>query len=300
MERSDAISLGIDIGGSSMKCAAMEEGRVAWTRSSERYERPGREELIRALKNTVGTEGHWGAIGLCAPGLLDRSKRMILAAVNMPALVGLPLDELVAAALGAGAPQAVLLTDTHAAAHHLYHERKMTGRLLLLALGTGVGAAVLDGGGPMVVDGESPGHFGQMDVSIEGVPVIGPDGGAGGLEGYIGAAALRSRYGVDFFQRLPGMGVSEVPLRALVRAMRIGHAMFRPAHICLAGAIGNALAAQVEALRAAVNEDLTNIARVGWTLSTGTDGYDAARGAAEVALMGVCGPGDSGAAAHCY
>jgi predicted NBD/HSP70 family sugar kinase len=250
MDPSAALSLGIDIGGSSIKCAAIQGDRIVWTRSSPGYHKPGAEELAQAMKGTITpVGGRVGAVGLCAPGLLDRAARTISAAVNLPGLVGVSLDDLVRGGVGADAPAPLLLTDTRAAAHHLYHEQRMPGRLLLLALGTGVGAAVIDAMGPVLVDGESPGHFGQLDVSVEGSPVIGPDGGAGGLEGYIGAAALQARYGETYFDRIRTLAIEEPPLLALVRAIRIGHAMFRPDHVCLTGAIGNALLRRVEALR---------------------------------------------------
>ena len=89
----------------------------------------------------------------------------------------------------------LVANDSNAAAWDIYTARQLTGRLLVIVLGTGVGMSVMDAGGPLAVDGESPGHIGQMDVSVEGHPVIGPDGGAGSLEGYVGAAALAERYG---------------------------------------------------------------------------------------------------------
>ena len=39
--------------------------------------------------------------------------------------------------------------------------------------------------------------FGQFDVSVPGHDVTGPDGGKGGLEGYIGAGALAKEHGAD-------------------------------------------------------------------------------------------------------
>ena len=54
---------------------------------------------------------------------------------------------------------------------------------------------VLDDGVPLFIEGASPGHLGQVDCSIEGDFVIGPDGGSGSLEGYIGVPALIKRYG---------------------------------------------------------------------------------------------------------
>jgi len=60
--------------------------------------------------------------------------------------------------------------------------------------GGGVGGWGVDGGGKFLhVSGESPGHFGQLDVSLDGEAPVGPDGGAGSLEAYIGTAALIAR-----------------------------------------------------------------------------------------------------------
>jgi hypothetical protein len=156
----------------------------------------------------------------------------------------------------------------------------MSGRLLLLVLGAGVGACVWDEIGPLQVDGESPGHFGQLDVSLSNAPVIGPDGGAGSLEGYIGAAALKREYGEDFIRRLDA---DSPPFRALALAIRIGHAIYRPHHVCLAGGVGNALRPLLPALREAVDKDLTAIARRDWMLSCGEHDFHAAIGAAKLA-----------------
>ena len=134
-------------------------------------------------------------MGLCVPGLMNDEKTTVRQSVNVPGLNGVRLDELVAAAL-AGTPATVAVaTDAYATAYDLYETLRLPGRILSLAIGTGVGACVLDEGRPLHVDGESPGHFGQMDVSIAGHPVVGPDGGAGSLEGYISSAALVARYG---------------------------------------------------------------------------------------------------------
>ena len=56
---------------------------------------------------------------------------------------------------------------------------------------------------------------------------IGPDGGAGSLEAYIGVPALMRQYGsMDaFFGRLQ---IMDAPMQALARAIRICHAIYRP------------------------------------------------------------------------
>jgi hypothetical protein len=122
-----------------------------------------------------------------------------------------------------------------------------------------------------------------MDVSIEGEPVVGPDGGAGSLEGYLSAGALASRYGGGEGKWVSAMRADDPPMRALARAVRIGHAMYRPNHVCVAGGIGNRLGHLLPQLGRAVNTQLTAIARSDATLSVGDSDFHAARGAARAA-----------------
>jgi predicted NBD/HSP70 family sugar kinase len=279
------IALGVDIGGSSVKTVAASDGRVLWASQSSFYARPTTQALRDAIRQTVGGRlSQLNSVGLCVPGVLDRDRRVISMAVNVPGLVGISLDDLVPDALGLGVPgTARILNDARAAAHDVYASRKIEGRLLVVALGTGVGCAVIDDGKPLIVQDRSPGHFGQIDVSIAGHDVIGPDGGAGGLEGYIGVAALKARYGEDVSAAVSTFTADELPMRALVRALRIAHAIYCPRHICLCGGVGIRLRHLLPDLRERVNHHLTSVAFPGWTLTCGEDDFHAARGAAALA-----------------
>ena len=284
--------IGIDIGGTSVKLAALDrDGKVLWTAHSAKYHRPDAGELAAAVRETAGGRADPGgipgvAVGLCVPGLLNEDKTVVRQSVNVPGLNGARLDDLVAAALGARPAAVSVTTDAYATAFDLYQTLRPQGRLFLLAIGTGVGAAVLDDGRPLHVDGESPGHFGQMDVSVEGHPVVGPDGGAGSLEGYVSAAALAARYGPGNGW-LTRMGPEDPPLRALARAIRIAHALYRPHHVFLAGGIGIRLRPFVVDLQRIVAHQLTGISRPDATLSTAHSDFHAAQGAARLALMPV-------------
>jgi len=185
--------------------------------------------------------------------------------------------------MGARPAHIEVCTDAVASAYDIYTTHNLRGRLLSLALGTGVGAAVIDDGVPLEVDGESPGHIGQMDCSIEGDPVIGPDGGAGSLEGYIGAPALAQRYGPDMSANLAKLGPDDAPVKALARAIRICHAIYCPDHVALTGGIGNRLGHLVPVIRNLVETNLSSIAKPNWTMLTGSDDFHAARGAARFA-----------------
>ena len=273
-------SLGIDIGGTSVKLACVTGGRVLWTARSTPYQRPSREEVIRAIAHAAAGRIHdVREVGLCVPGVLDDDRRTVQQSVNVPGLDGVRLDEIVAEALARRPARLAVLTDANATGLDLYFARGLAGRLFVLAIGAGVGASVIDRGRPLSVDGDSPGHLGQMDVSLEGEPVVGPDGGAGSLEGYLSAAALARHYGnweTEITADAP-------PMRALARAVRIGHAMYRPHHVILAGGIGNRLGRLLPDLRRAVDDRLTRIARPDWTLSVGDSDFHAAQGAARAA-----------------
>jgi predicted NBD/HSP70 family sugar kinase len=281
------ISLGIDVGGRSVKVAAVEGSRVLWTGKSENYEKPSTEQLVTAIKQAAGNRGGDAIVaGICIPGLLNADRTAVEYSVNVPGLMGIRLDELVRRGLTDGVILKTTASDAVASAYDLYATHHLRGRLVSLSLGTGVGAAVLDDGEPLHVDGDSPGHFGQLDVSIEGHPVIGPDGGAGGLEGYLGAAALEARYGPNAQDILKNITVDAPPMKALVRAIRIAHAIYRPDHVGLVGGIGIRLGHLVPQLLAAAKMQLTSIARPGWTLTTGDHDHHAAVGAAKMALAG--------------
>lgn len=278
------ISLGIDIGGTTVKAAALHGDEVLWTGRSERYSRPAADQIIAAVRQACARlDGPPQHVGLCVPGVLDDTKQHIALSANVPGLVGLPLRELVARAVGADGMKPIVASDANATGYDIYSTQKLSGRLLVIAIGTGVGAAVLDDGNPLLVDGESPGHIGQVDVSIEGPMVFGPDGGRGGLEGYIGSAALRTRYGSDPASKIrPG----DPAFKAMVRILRICHAIYRPLHVCLAGGTGIRLTHLVDPLKRATDVELTMIARKDWRLFAAEHDFHAAGGVARIAASG--------------
>jgi predicted NBD/HSP70 family sugar kinase len=275
--------LGIDIGGTSVKLAAVENGRTLWTGQSPFYTRPTTEQLIEAMRAAAsGRVNSIDVAGLCVPGLYDKTQRMITLSVNVPGLMNIVLDELVARALGSGIRQLKIINDAVATATDVIRTRGLHGRVLSIAIGTGVGMGVLDDGVPLFIEGASPGHIGQVDCSIEGDPVIGPDGGAGSLEGYLGVPALVERYGSmeEFFGRVT---VNDAPIRALIRGIRICHAIYRPHHVLIVGGVGTRLAKLIPQMKRAVDTNLTSVARKGWTLSAGDSDFHAAQGAAFLA-----------------
>lgn len=279
------ISLGIDVGGSSVKLAATANGQVLWTAHSESYSRPAKDQLVDAIHSAAaGRTNNISSVGICVPGRLDRVRRMITLSVNLPSLNGLRLDDLVADSVG-DVSHIELLNDSTASAYDIYASHQLSGRLLSITLGTGVGASVLDDGVPLMIEGDSPGHIGQVDVSIPGEDVIGPDGGFGSLEGYIGAPALSKRYGNDMPATLTKLTENDAPIKALARAIRIFHAIYRPQHVYFTGGIGIRLKHLIPSIRKLVNTNLTSVADPECTMGTGDDDFHAAKGAARLAAL---------------
>ena len=280
------ISLGIDIGGSSVKLALVQDVQILWKAQSKAYARPTRDQLAAVIREAIGGrfDPTGAAAGICVPGTRALRSHTVMRSVNIPALEGLDLDELVREAVG-GSPQHIeVATDAVATAFDIYVTNRLHGRLCSIALGTGIGLGVIDDGGvPLFVHGESPGHIGQMDVSIEGHPVIGPDGGAGSLEGYLGSPALTKRYGSDMAKTLANLGENDPPLQALARTIRVCHAIYVPQHFALVGGIGIRMAHLVPTIKRMVDKDLTNLADRDWTLRCGVDDFHAATGVARYA-----------------
>lgn len=281
--------LGLDIGGTSVKGALVAPGGnvLAVSRSRE-YARPSIDALIEAVAAAVpACDAPLATVGLCVPGLLDAAKTRVEYSANLPALQELPLREIVRRALDAGSMHTPdhlgVHADAAAAAYGYWWTARPQGRLLALSLGTGVGAAVLDDGEFLRVSAESPGHIGQLDVSLDDHAPIGPDHGRGGLEAYIGAPALRRTLGDNFPPRLATLDSHAAPIRALARALRICHAIYRPNEIALLGYVGLSLAPAAAALRAAVDTDLTRVARPDWRLRFADSPHLAAEGVARLA-----------------
>ncbi|MDX2145982.1 MAG: ROK family protein [Planctomycetota bacterium] len=283
-------TLGIDIGASSVKVALLRDGVVAAVGQSDRYANPDAAQVGDAIRAGVAALGQATArvtaAGVCVPGALDPAGLSLTASVNMPGLVGQRLDAVLERALAFLPQRFTITTDAHAAAYDAWALHKPPGRMVALSVGTGVGAAVLDEGALLRVTGPSSGHIGQLDVSVPepGRPIpTGPDGGVGSLEAYIGSAALHSRYGPEMSTRLANLSPEDAPLQALVRALRIIHAIYRPNSIWFLGGHGLRMAPSARVIFEATSRGLTRLARPGWTLNFGTSLHHAASGAARLA-----------------
>ena len=173
------LQLGIDIWRQHpSNSAALENGEPLWkTQKSDFYRRPTTTQLIETLRHAAGGRMSDAAcIGLCVPGIYDAPRRSISLSLNVPGLMGITLDELLAKSLGDQIPKPKIINDALATRHRSFHHPPPPGKSPSPSpLGTGRERGLLDNGIPLLVEGESPGHLGQVDVSLDEHPPIGPD-----------------------------------------------------------------------------------------------------------------------------
>lgn len=277
--------LGIDIGGTAVK-AALLRGDLTHTAISATYANPTLDTLTNAVRNVcdeLGIGGEPLGVGVAVAGALEEHGS-VTAAINLPVLIGRSVGAWLSNTLDLQVEPTVT-TDTLAAAYAEHHARPVSGRVLYLSIGAGVGGVVLDGGEPLDITRGTPGHLGHIDVS-GGEPdaPVAADGGRGSLEAYIGAAA-RGACGAWH----------DTALGALARGLRIAMALYRPDEIVLLGGGGLALSEELKRLRDKVTNGLTKAAPDEWLLRCGEVGrFAAAIGAARSASPADTLPADRG------
>lgn len=286
------MDLGIDVGGTSIKLVQTEWGGSSAVASARvAYQDEVSPAVIaRAIAlglHELGPEGasRPGAIGLCVPGVVNPDSGVIERAVNLPGIEGLRVEELLPRCVAEWMIDVSICTDAHAAAvGHRLERAEPPGRLAVIAIGSGVGLCVMDDFEPLRVSGASSGHLGQVDVGpCAPGGAVSRDGARDTLEAYVGVSALRARFGADLPSAIAALTPDDPACAALVRAMRIVHAIYRPRRIALLGGIGRRFEPLGAGIRERTSDGLTGLARSDWTLEFGSGDFLAARGAAWVA-----------------
>lgn len=285
-------ALGIDIGGSAAKLAVIDADGVRTARSVG-YDRPDREELKQAIRGAIDQLGvpidASVPVGLCVPGRRSAEGDQIERSLNLACIEGWAFDAMLREVLGHTPERMAVVSDIHAATVDLVRAKQSRGRVVVVAIGTGVGLGVWEDGQMLSIGGRSIGHLGQIDVGrLENVDRIGADGARNTLESFVGLPALRARWGgLDgerLSRRIDSMRSDDPAATALVRALRIVHAIYVPDTVVLAGGVGLALAPLGGVLQQRVNDGLTSLARPEWSLCFGDSLYHASLGAARLAL----------------
>jgi len=174
---SSNLAIGIDVGGSSIKCALVDLGSGEF--ASERYSTPtpaqdSTESLLTALATVVGNLPGDHAVGLAFPSVIRGG--IVRTAANLnKAWIGQPLAKLAAEHLHR---EVVVINDADAAgvAELRYGAaRGVSGTVLLLTLGTGIGSALFFNGqlvpntelGHLEVQGKEAEHRAAGRIKVE-------------------------------------------------------------------------------------------------------------------------------------
>lgn len=184
---------GIDIGGSKVALGlADREGRLL---ASARRGPPGADalaelrDIAREVRALLGSEAP-EAIGIAAPGPLERTRGRLLGPPNLPGWHDVPVVAVLAEAIGA---PAFLENDANAAAlaEWRFGAGRGAQRLVYLTMSTGVGAGLVLDGRLYRGRGDQAGELGHAPVEWEGEPCA--CGLRGCLEAYVGGRAWARR-----------------------------------------------------------------------------------------------------------
>lgn len=193
--RMDRLCIGIDIGGTNLRCGLIGRGgRIVERRRCASRIEEGREAFcerllseIEELKTAAAQHGSpVCAAGIGIPGLIGRDG-LIHSSVNMQALEGLNLSDYVAERSGV---PAVSANDANVIA--LGEQRFGAGQgyssCMVITIGTGLGSGLILDNRLWTGTGGFAAEFGHITVDPEGLPC--PCGNRGCLEQYVSAGAL--------------------------------------------------------------------------------------------------------------
>lgn len=194
-----AVAVGIDLGGTTLTAVAVDrKGKRLANRTSPTLVDRGPDAVIgdmAALVDAVVSDASLGRSALCgvgvgAPGPLSHRTGRIIRSANLPGWVDVPLRDRLGELLGV---PITLDNDGNTAA---FGESWLgAGRdgldLVMLTLGTGVGAGVIQGGQVLRGHFGSAAELGHMIVVSDGLPCT--CGQRGCLEQYASAGAVTRR-----------------------------------------------------------------------------------------------------------
>jgi glucokinase len=189
-----AYSIGVDLGGTNLRVAAIDsEGQILDRVSEPAVYDAGPErvvadiaQVVHEVRSRVGMDGLRG-VGIGVPGFIDIDKGIVVGAANLPGFEGFPVRDEIQRQLGT---KIILENDANAAA--LGEMWKGAGKdvkdLILLTLGTGIGGGIIIDGRVLHGFLGMAGEFGHMTVFPDGNPC--GCGNCGCLEKHASATAI--------------------------------------------------------------------------------------------------------------
>jgi glucokinase len=211
--------LGIDIGGTATKCAVVQPDGTIIHRDKIPTEARGTDPepfFTRLFALTDGlveqSRDSLIGIGISSHGEVDRERRRPIIAGNTPALRNVDVRGRIEARYGLPVVMNNDLT-AHALGEYYFGCGSGIERFMCLAMGTGLGAAMIVAGKPLIIDGGNSGNTGL--IILDPTAPRDSNGICGSAEGLIGVPGIerlaRERYGYP------------VPAYEVIAAARDGH-----------------------------------------------------------------------------
>ncbi|MFL6351095.1 MAG: ROK family protein [Bryobacteraceae bacterium] len=189
-----AYSIGVDLGGTNLRAAAIDgEGVTLHKISAPVNFNSGPEsvvkdiaDVIKNLRTRIGVAGLRG-VGIGVPGFIDIEAGFILGSANLPGFQGFPVRDEIQRCLGT---PIMLENDANAAAlgEMWMGAGKNVKDLVLLTLGTGIGGGIIADGKVLHGFLGMAGELGHMTVYPDGNPC--GCGNCGCLEKHASATAI--------------------------------------------------------------------------------------------------------------
>lgn len=191
-----AFSIGVDVGGTNLRIAAIDETGAQLEAVSALSEvSRGRERIVneltdhgRSLIRKYSSSHQFLGVGIGIPGIIDLEKGTLHSAANLPDWNGYAAREDLESRLGTAV---ILENDANCAAlgESWIGAARDVQDLCMITLGTGVGGGFVVNGKPWHGVLGMAGEIGHMTVIHEGRPC--PCGNHGCLEQYASATAIR-------------------------------------------------------------------------------------------------------------
>jgi glucokinase len=180
-------ALGVDIGGTDTKIAIVDEHGAILEHASIPT-RPGRgaRALITEVADVASRfTADFATVGVAAPGPMDLKRQRVIASPNLPGWTDTPLQSIATDTFN---KPVVLENDANCAAFGEFILSRDPSDIVLLTLGTGIGAGAVIGGSLLRGARGNASEWGHLIVEPDGRPC--PCGQRGCLERYASATAV--------------------------------------------------------------------------------------------------------------
>ncbi|HEY7396739.1 MAG TPA: ROK family protein [Gaiellaceae bacterium] len=189
--------LGLDLGGTNIKLALLEDGEVVHEHAvPTRSEDGGPDAVLERIAELAGSAGAVGSVGVAVPGIFDERGVAALFPNLHGSWTGVPVRARLEESLGR---PVALINDGHAFA--LAESTLGAGRqspdVMCIVCGTGIGGGLVLGGRLHLGVADRAGEFGHHTVALDGPRC--ECGNTGCLELFAGARAIARAAGADSF-----------------------------------------------------------------------------------------------------